>query len=148
MLVAGKDLGLESLGLTGVDKVHRNLSVEKLIEETVINNEGVIGPRGATIVGTGKYTGRSPKDKYIVDEPTSTDNLWWGPVNQKVDEAIFDELYEKVVNYYNTDESKPICLTALPVLIPSTASMFGSWPNELGRPTLFIICLSVPKQVI
>ena len=106
MLVAGKDLGLESLGLTGVDKVHRNLSVEKLIEETVINNEGVIGPRGATIVGTGKYTGRSPKDKYIVDEPTSTDNLWWGPVNQKVDEAIFDELYEKVVNYYNTDESK------------------------------------------
>ena len=106
MLVAGKDLGLNSLGLTGVDKVHRNLSVERLIEETVINGEGVIGPRGATIVDTGKYTGRSPKDKYIVDEPTSTDNLWWGPVNRKIDESIFDELYENIINYYNSDDSK------------------------------------------
>ena len=85
MLVSGKELGLEILGITGVEIVHRNLSVERLIEETVINGEGAVGPRGATIVDTGKYTGRSPKDKYIVDEPTSTDNLWWGPVNRKVD---------------------------------------------------------------
>jgi phosphoenolpyruvate carboxykinase (ATP) len=106
MLVAGKDLRLDSLGLTGVKNVHRNLSVEKLIEETLLNGEGVIGPSGATMVDTGKYTGRSPKDKYIVDEPSSTDNLWWGPVNKKIDEAIFDELYEKVLNYYNTDDSK------------------------------------------
>ena len=106
MLVDGKDLGLDSLGLTGVKDVHRNLSVDKLIEETVLNGEGVIGPRGATMVDTGEYTGRSPKDKYIVDEPSSTDNLWWGPVNRKIDEAIFDELYEKVVDYYNTDDSK------------------------------------------
>jgi phosphoenolpyruvate carboxykinase (ATP) len=106
MLVAGKDLRLGSLGLNGVKNVHRNLSVEKLIKETLINGEGVIGPSGATMVDTGKYTGRSPKDKYIVDEPSSTDNLWWGPVNKKIDEAIFDELYEKVVDYYNTDDSK------------------------------------------
>ena len=106
MLVAGKDLRLDSLGLTGVKNVHRNLSVEKLIEETLLNGEGVIGPSGATMVDTGKYTGRSPKDKYIVDEPSSTDNLWWGPVNKKIDEAIFDELYEKVLDYYNTDDSK------------------------------------------
>ena len=106
MLVSGKELGLEILGITGVETVYRNLPVERLIEETVINGEGVVGPRGATIVDTGKYTGRSPKDKYIVDEPTSTDNLWWGPVNRKVDEVIFDELYQKVVNYYNTDDSK------------------------------------------
>ena len=92
MLVTGKDLKLDAIGITGVEEVHRNLSVEKLIEETVINGEGVIGPRGATIVDTGKYTGRSPKDKYFVDEPTSTDNLWWGPVNRKVDESIFDTL--------------------------------------------------------
>lgn len=106
MLVAGKDLGLEALGITGVEEVHRNLSIDRLIEETVNNKEGVIGPRGCTIVDTGKYTGRSPKDKYIVDEPTSTDEMWWGPVNRKIDESIFDELYEKVVDYYNTDNSK------------------------------------------
>jgi len=106
MLVAGKDLDFEKLGIHNVKEVHRNLSVDELIEETVANGEGVIGPRGATIVDTGKYTGRSPKDKYIVDEPTSTENIWWGDVNQKLDETIFDELYNKIINYYNSDDSK------------------------------------------
>ena len=106
MLVTGKDLDFDKLGIHNVKEVHRNLSVDELIEETVANGEGVIGPRGATIVDTGKYTGRSPKDKYIVDEPTSTENIWWGDVNQKLDETIFDELYNKIINYYNSDDSK------------------------------------------
>ena len=62
MLVTGKELDLNILGINNVKEVHRNLSVEQLIKETVANGEGVIGPRGATIVDTGKYTGRSPKD--------------------------------------------------------------------------------------
>ena len=106
MLVAGKELDFDKLGIHNVKEVHRNLSVDELIKETVANGEGVIGPRGATIVDTGKYTGRSPKDKYIVDEPTSTENIWWGDVNQKLDETIFDELYNKIINYYNSDDSK------------------------------------------
>ena len=106
MLVAGKELGFDKLGLHNVKEVHRNLSVEELVKETVQNGEGVIGPRGATIIDTGKYTGRSPKDKYIVNEPTSSENIWWGDVNQKLDETIFDKLYNKIINYYNTDDSK------------------------------------------
>ena len=106
MIINGKELELDSLGLNQVDKVHRNLSIENLIEETVKNGEGIIGPRGATIVDTGKFTGRSPKDKYIVDEPSSSDKVWWGSVNKKIDEAIFDELYSSVVDYYNNDNSK------------------------------------------
>ncbi len=106
MLVAGKELDFDKLGIHNVKEVHRNLTIDELIKETVANGEGVIGPRGATIVDTGKYTGRSPKDKYIVDEPTSTENIWWGDVNQKLDETIFDELYNKIINYYNTDDSK------------------------------------------
>ena len=106
MLVAGKELDFDKLGIHNVKEVHRNLSVEELIKETVANGEGVIGSSGATIVDTGKYTGRSPKDKYIVNEPSSTENIWWGEVNQKLDETIFDELYNKIINYYNTDESK------------------------------------------
>ena len=106
MIVTGKELDLDSLGLNKVDKVHRNLSIEYLIEETVKNGEGIIGPKGATIVDTGQFTGRSPKDKYIVDEPTSSDKVWWGPVNKKIDESIFDELYASVVDYYNNDISK------------------------------------------
>ena len=106
MIVTGKELDLDSIGLNRVDKVHRNLSIENLIEETVINGEGIIGPRGATIVDTGQFTGRSPKDKYIVDEPSSSNKVWWGSVNKKIDESIFDELYASVVDYYNNDTSK------------------------------------------
>ena len=106
MITTGKELQLDNLGLNQIDKVHRNLSVESLIEETVKNGEGIIGPRGATIVDTGKFTGRSPKDKYIVDEVSSSDKIWWGSVNKKIDESIFDELYTSVIDYYNSDDSK------------------------------------------
>ena len=97
MQISGKELGLESLGITEIDQIYRNLSIDELIDETVNNNEGIIGANGASIVDTGKYTGRSPKDKYIVDEPSSTDKISWGPVNKKIDEAIIDELYQKIV---------------------------------------------------
>ncbi|MEC9007555.1 MAG: phosphoenolpyruvate carboxykinase (ATP) [Candidatus Neomarinimicrobiota bacterium] len=106
MITTGKELQLDNLGLNQIDKVYRNLSVENLIEETVKNGEGIIGPRGATIVDTGKFTGRSPKDKYIVDEVSSSDKIWWGSVNKKIDESIFDELYTSVIDYYNSDDSK------------------------------------------
>ena len=106
MITTGKELQLNKIGLNKIDEVYRNLSVESLIEETVKNGEGIIGPRGATIVDTGKFTGRSPKDKYIVDEPSSTDKVWWGSVNKKIDESIFDELYASIVDYYNSDDSK------------------------------------------
>ena len=56
MLVSGKELGLEILGITDVETVHRNLPVERLIEETVINGEGAVGPRGATICGSHNST--------------------------------------------------------------------------------------------
>ena len=106
MITTGRELNLESLGLHNLNQVHRNLSVESLIEETIKNGEGIIGPRGATIVDTGKFTGRSPKDKYIVDESSSSDKIWWGSVNKKIDETIFDELYQSVIDYYNSDDSK------------------------------------------
>ncbi|MEE8335692.1 MAG: phosphoenolpyruvate carboxykinase (ATP) [Candidatus Neomarinimicrobiota bacterium] len=96
-----KKLGLDRIGLTNVNNILRNLPVEKLVEDTLLNKEGVIGMNGAVMVDTGRYTGRSPMDKYFVDEDSSRDNLWWGPVNVKVDESIFDKLYERVLDYYN-----------------------------------------------
>ena len=48
---------------------------------------------------TGKYTGRSPKDKYIVEEAISKDKIDWGSVNQPISSEIFDSLYKKVINY-------------------------------------------------
>ena len=107
MNMNGNDLGLDQLGLTNLINVHRNLPVKELVDDIVKNGEGVIGLRGAAMVDTGIYTGRSPKDKYIVDEPSSNDKIWWGPVNRKISEDIFNTLYEKVVDYYNSaDGSK------------------------------------------
>ena len=107
MSMNGNDLGLDQLGLTNLTNVHRNLPVKELVDDIVKNGEGVIGLRGAAMVDTGIYTGRSPKDKYIVDEPSSNDKIWWGPVNRKISEDIFYTLYEKVVDYYNSaDGSK------------------------------------------
>ena len=61
-----------------------------IIENIIDHQEGTLGLNGAVMVDTGRYTGRSPKDKYFVDEESSNKNLWWGPVNAKIDESIFD----------------------------------------------------------
>ena len=96
-----KELKLDKLGFKPFDKIYRNLPIEKIIEEGLINGETVMGMNGAPIVDTGDYTGRSPNDKYFVVEPSSEDKIWWGPVNAKIDSKIFDELYEKVIQSYD-----------------------------------------------
>ena len=65
---------LKELGLRN-QSVYRNLTVGELVDDIVANNEGLIGLRGAAMVDTGIYTGRSPKDKYIVDEPSSNSDI-------------------------------------------------------------------------
>ena len=89
------NLDLTKLGISQNTNIYRNLPVESLIEETILNGEGVMGMKGAVMVDTGIYTGRSPKDKYFVEEDMSKDNLWWGEVNQKIDASIFDELFDE-----------------------------------------------------
>ena len=84
-----------------------NPSIELISEHIVLNGEGHIGQNGALMVDTGVFTGRSPQDKYFVEEKTSKDNLWWGPVNKKIDADIFDELYNKVIDHYNENDEKP-----------------------------------------
>jgi len=96
-------LNLTKLGINQDNNIYRNLPIERIIEETILNGEGVMGMNGAVMVDTGAYTGRSPNDKFFVEEPSSRDHLWWGPVNRKVNEDVFNELYEKVTGYYNTN---------------------------------------------
>ena len=104
--VALNDNNLTQLGIKLKGTILRNLSKERLVEECIGNQEAKMALNGAINVDTGKYTGRSPKDKYFVEEDSSKNNLWWGEVNQKVDVRVFDELYDKVINFYNNNDSK------------------------------------------
>ena len=93
-----KKLHLDKLGFKSLTNIYRNLTIERIVEEGLLNGETIMAMNGATIVNTGEYTGRSPKDKYFVVEPSSKDKIWWGPVNAKVDATIFDELYDKIID--------------------------------------------------
>ncbi|NJN55841.1 MAG: phosphoenolpyruvate carboxykinase (ATP), partial [Anaerolineae bacterium] len=76
-----------------------NLSSPRLIEEAVKRNEGILAHLGPLVVSTGKYTGRSPKDKFVVKEPSSEKDIWWGSVNQPVEQAVFDHMRLKMLAY-------------------------------------------------
>ena len=87
------------------NKVHTNLSVPLLVEKILSREEGVLTATGAVQATTGKYTGRSPKDRFIVKDDVSENIVDWGSVNQPLDEASFEKLYQKVINHLkNKDE--------------------------------------------
>lgn len=74
----------------------------QLHEHEVGNNEGYVIDNGTFAVDTGRFTGRSPNDKWIVQQSPSSENLWWGPVNQPISPYVFDELFNLAVGHYNT----------------------------------------------
>jgi phosphoenolpyruvate carboxykinase (ATP) len=100
------EVGITSLGVTNPTTIHHNLSYPELFEHEKRNDEGVVikAKYGETFaVDTGKFTGRSPKDKWVVKNVGSESdaNLWWGDVNQPTTPEVFDELYAKAINHFN-----------------------------------------------
>lgn len=81
------------------NNVQIQLSVPQLVEKVLYRKEGTLTSTGAVRATTGKYTGRSPKDKYIVEEASTKDKIDWGTVNQPISEEAFTKLYNKVINY-------------------------------------------------
>ena len=79
--------------------VRANLSTAELYEEAVRHGEGIISAHGSLVVRTGKHTGRSPLDKFIVEEPSSAGNIWWGPVNRPISEEHYDRLRARLVDH-------------------------------------------------
>jgi phosphoenolpyruvate carboxykinase (ATP) len=92
--------GLERQGLRHLAAAHWNLSVPVLYEHAVRRGEGLIGQGGSFVARTGAFTGRTPKDKYIVQEASSKDDIWWGDVNQPLSEAVFDSMHQRLLAYY------------------------------------------------
>lgn len=80
------------------------LSVPQLVEKVIKRGEGQLTSTGAVSVSTGKYTGRSPKDKFIVTEASTVEKMDWGTVNQPISQEHFDKLYTKVLEYLKEKE--------------------------------------------
>jgi phosphoenolpyruvate carboxykinase (ATP) len=80
-------------------KIVANLSTAALYEAAVRDGEGLIAADGPLVVSTGTHTGRSPKDKFIVREPSSEANVWWGDVNHPISEEHYDRLRARLMAY-------------------------------------------------
>jgi len=92
--------GLETLGFRGLNHVYWQLNTPQLYEEAIKRNEGYISYQGPLVVTTGEFTGRSPKDKFIVKEPSSEQHIDWGSVNQPFSIKHFDRLLTDMLEYF------------------------------------------------
>ena len=101
---AVSSFGLENHGLANLKAVHWNPSVPALYEHSLRRGEGKLAAGGGLIVATGEYTGRSPRDKYIVDEPENTANIWWGRVNNRISTERFEAMRKRMLAYLQNRE--------------------------------------------
>ncbi|MDN7227169.1 phosphoenolpyruvate carboxykinase (ATP) [Planococcus sp. N064] len=85
--------------------VHIQLSVPQLVEAATSRGEAVLTREGAVKAETGKYTGRSPKDKYIVEEAITKDKVDWGSVNRPISSDVFENLYNKVMEHLKKQDA-------------------------------------------
>lgn len=91
--------GIEKYGIIDPKSVNRNLSPALLVEAALRNEGARLTDKGALLIETGKYTGRSPKDRFIADEDGVRDEINWGAENQKISTEAFDRIYGKIGAY-------------------------------------------------
>jgi phosphoenolpyruvate carboxykinase (ATP) len=92
--------GLAEHGLHNINDAFWNLGAPQLVEHAVRRREGSLAADGALVVRTGQFTGRSPKDKFIVRDETTDRSVQWGPVNQPMTEAHFERIYSRMASYW------------------------------------------------
>lgn len=97
--IKSEKASLKSLGLGNVASALWNLEPSQLVEETILRGEGELANSGALAVDTGEFTGRSPKDRFIVYDDITKDAVWWENFNIKFDADKFDTLYNRVTAY-------------------------------------------------
>lgn len=90
---------LEAMDLTNLGHIYHNLAVPKLVAEALERQEGKLISNGALAVKTGKYTGRSPNDRFFVDTANVHDKIKWGAVNKPISEEKYEKLYHRMGAY-------------------------------------------------
>lgn len=95
---------LEKMGILNAKKIYYNLPVPRLIELALERGEGIMSETGALSVKTGKYSGRSPNDKFIVDSPAVHGDIDWGSVNVATTPEVFERLHNKQLAYLHNRE--------------------------------------------
>ncbi|MGB1247095.1 MAG: phosphoenolpyruvate carboxykinase (ATP), partial [Flavobacteriaceae bacterium] len=98
-----KTISLEQYGIKQA-KTHYQLTAEELQAKTIAKGMGSETENGTLAVNTGEFTGRSPKDRFIVIDQITRDKVWWGPINIPFEPDDFDALYDKVVQYLSHKE--------------------------------------------
>ena len=94
-----KDDSLKQLGLGNLGHVHWDLPAPALYEESIRRYEGTLSHLGPLVVRTGQYTGRLPKDKFFVREPSSESKISWGKVNRPIEQQKFESIKERLCAY-------------------------------------------------
>ena len=98
-----KSISLNSLGINSL-KIHYQLTSNELHSIILQKNQGKESNLGAIAIYTGEFTGRSPKDRFIVKDDITKDEIWWGDINIPFSPDNFDKLYDKVVSYLSEKE--------------------------------------------
>ena len=98
-----KTISLEQYGIKN-EKVQYQLTSDELHDTTIAKKQGIESSSGALAVNTGEFTGRSPKDRFIVKDDITKDRVWWGNINIPFDADKFQKLYDKVTDYLSEKE--------------------------------------------
>src|SRR3954468_4420814 len=97
--------GLAEYGLHNINDAYWNVGAPQLVEHAVQRREGTLAANGALVVRTGQFTGRSPKDKFIVRDEITDAQVQWGAVNQPMSEAQFDRLHARATNFWQGQDA-------------------------------------------
>jgi phosphoenolpyruvate carboxykinase (ATP) len=131
----------KAVDASAASNVHVNLTPQELIEFAIRNEEGILSNTGALVVTTGKRTGRSPMDRFVVDEPSTSDSIHWGPVNRPFDPDKFDALWERAEEFVASKEhfvSYVHVGAAVDYYLPVKMVTQTAWQNLFGQ-NLFIL---------